>query len=105
MPLVDRIVQALEALGGSASYAEAHHLRPLGGRQRGTDNAGNILIVCPNHHVEFDYGAIAVHPVEGTVVRLDSHNSLIGKPVVFTPPHKINELNLAYHIDNVFQVD
>ena len=84
-------------------YAEAHHLRPLGGIHRGTDDAGNILIVCPNHHVEFDYGAIAVHPIEMTVVHIDLQYSLIGKPVLFHPLHRINELNLAYHIDNVFK--
>jgi hypothetical protein len=86
-------------------YAEAHHLRPLGGIHRGTDDAGNILIVCPNHHVEFDYGAIAVHPVEMTIVHIDPRYSLTGKPVLFHQLHKINELNLAYHIDNVFQGD
>lgn len=86
-----------------SQYAEAHHLRPLGGAHRGPDDAGNILIVCPNHHVEFDYGAIAVHPVEMTVIHIDSNYSLTGKPVLFHPLHKINELNLAYHIDNVFQ--
>lgn len=86
-------------------YVEAHHLRPLGGIHRGTDDAGNILIVCPNHHVEFDYGAIAVHPVEMTVVHIDPHYNLTGKPILFHPLHKINELNLAYHIDNVFHGD
>jgi hypothetical protein len=84
-------------------YAEAHHLRPLGGIHRGTDDANNILIVCPNHHVEFDYGAIAIHPVEMTVLHIDPYYSLIGKPVLFHLLHKINELNLGYHIDNVFQ--
>lgn len=83
-------------------YAEAHHLRPLGGIHRGTDDAGNILVVCPNHHVEFDYGAIAIHPVEMTVVHIEPSNNLIGKTVLFHPLHKINELNLAYHIDNVY---
>ena len=86
-----------------SQYAEAHHLRPLGGVHRGTDDPGNILIVCPNHHVEFDYGAIAVHPVEMTVIYIDLNYSLTGKPVLFHPLHKINELNLAYHLDNVFQ--
>lgn len=84
-------------------YAEAHHLRPLGGTHKGTDDPGNILVVCPNHHVEFDYGSIAIHPVEMTVVHIDPRYSLIGKTVQFHALHKINELNLAYHIDEVFQ--
>ena len=54
-------------------YAEAHHLRPLGGKHRGPDEAGNILIVCPNHHVEFDFGAIAVVPTEMTIMHVEAN--------------------------------
>lgn len=37
-------------------YAEAHHIRPLGTPHDGPDVPGNILCLCPNHHVEMDYG-------------------------------------------------
>ena len=37
-------------------YAEAHHIRPLGAPHDGPDVEGNILCLCPNHHVELDYG-------------------------------------------------
>jgi len=39
-------------------YAEAHHIKPLGGEHKGPDVAGNILCLCPNHHAECDYGTI-----------------------------------------------
>ena len=39
-------------------YAEAHHIKPLGNPHNGPDVRGNILCVCPNHHVLLDYGAI-----------------------------------------------
>jgi hypothetical protein len=39
-------------------YAEAHHIQPLGSPHDGPDVAGNIIILCPNHHVMCDYGAI-----------------------------------------------
>lgn len=84
-------------------YSEAHHLRPLGGAHKGTDEAGNILIVCPNHHVEFDFGAIAIHPIEMTVVHIEKNYRFTGKAISFHRLHKIESLNLAYHIDNVFQ--
>jgi hypothetical protein len=41
-------------------YAEAHHIRPLGKPHNGPDTASNIIVLCPNHHVMCDYGAIKV---------------------------------------------
>lgn len=46
------------------SYAEAHHIRPLGSPHEGPDIAENILCLCPNHHVMLDYGAIPINAVE-----------------------------------------
>jgi hypothetical protein len=42
----------------SGYYCEAHHLKPLGIPHNGPDIKDNIIIVCPNHHVLFDFGAI-----------------------------------------------
>lgn len=39
-------------------YAEAHHIRPLGGEHRGPDTKENLICVCPNHHAQLDYFAI-----------------------------------------------
>ncbi|REJ70128.1 MAG: hypothetical protein DWQ31_02625 [Planctomycetota bacterium] len=50
-------VQLLDRL-----YAEAHHIRPLGRPHSGRDVEGNILVVCPNHHVMLDRGAIEIDP-------------------------------------------
>lgn len=51
-------------------YAEAHHVKPLGRPHNGPDVAANIIILCPNHHVMLDYGALPlevkklkIHPV------------------------------------------
>ena len=40
-------------------YAEAAHIRALGRPHDGPDSLDNLLCLCPNHHVLFDYGAIA----------------------------------------------
>lgn len=42
-------------LRDGSPYAEAHHIRPLGAPHNGQDVEGNILCLCPNHHVEMDY--------------------------------------------------
>lgn len=44
-------------LANGATYAEAHHIRPIGSPHNGPDTAGNILVLCPNDHVLCDYGA------------------------------------------------
>jgi hypothetical protein len=47
----------------SGFYCEAHHLKPLGKPHSGPDTKSNIIIVCPNHHVLLDYGAVKVDTV------------------------------------------
>lgn len=49
--------EALE-LGKEIYYSEAHHIKPLGEPHNGPDLAENIIILCPNHHVLCDYGAM-----------------------------------------------
>lgn len=51
-------------LKNSDAYAEAHHVQPLGSPHNGPDVAENILCVCPNHHVQLDYGAIKINKSE-----------------------------------------
>ena len=62
------------------SYCEAHHIRPLGAPHGGLDEESNLVIVCPNHHVLLDYGAIPF-PKDSLVSSL----------------HKINQANIDYH--------
>jgi hypothetical protein len=45
-------------LPGGLRYSEAHHIRPLGRPHDGPDVAGNILVLCPKHHVMLDYRCI-----------------------------------------------
>jgi|TARA_B100000315_G_scaffold181369_1_gene170245 predicted restriction endonuclease len=71
----------------SGFYCEAHHLRPLGRPHKGPDHERNIVIVCPNHHVLLDYGAI----------KLDSN-------VLFVLRHEISQDFIEYHNNNIFRV-
>ncbi len=41
-------------------YAEAAHIKPLGAPHNGPDVEGNILCLCPNHHVMFDNGGFMI---------------------------------------------
>ena len=76
----------LEGLAGP--YAEAAHIRPLGAPHNGPDSRDNILCLCPNHHVLFDHGGVAI----------DEDLSLIrseGRLEVH-PQHRISEEHLRY---------
>jgi hypothetical protein len=51
-------------------YAEAHHLKPLGGEHKGPDVRGNLMCLCPNHHALFDYFSI---PLDRARLKLNRH--------------------------------
>ncbi|WP_123070258.1 HNH endonuclease [Massilia aurea] len=49
------------SLRNGERYAEAHHIQPLGAPHNGPDRFENIVCLCPNHHVEFDYGVCEIN--------------------------------------------
>lgn len=62
-------------------YSEAHHIKPLGAPHIGDDVAGNVLVLCPKHHVMCDYFAIHLNLTD---LRLH-------------PDHSVNAEYLHYH--------
>jgi len=74
-------------LYGGELYSEAHHIQPLGAPHNGPDVMGNILCVCPNHHVQLDYGAIELNIVELTIV----------------PEHKLGDEYIHYHNLHIYK--
>ena len=44
----------------AGAYAEGAHIKALGTPHNGPDSKSNLLCLCPNHHVLFDDGAIAI---------------------------------------------
>jgi len=69
------------------SYAEAHHVRPLGGDHLGEDVASNVLCLCPNHHAECDLG---VRPLAlATLTRVWGHEPL--------------QANVDYHNQKIYR--
>lgn len=81
----------------SGPYAEAAHIRPLGSPHKGPDTPDNILCLCPNCHVLFDYGSISV----------DYEMRLIGELEGSLRIHKRHDLNkshLEYHRERFFKV-
>jgi len=75
------------SLGGGIAYSEAHHIQPLGNPHHGPDDADNILVLCPIHHVLLDYGAIPLKLSELRTVR----------------GHTIGRQYIQWHNQNVFK--
>ena len=80
-------------------YSEGHHLQKLGGLHRGPDINENVIILCPNHHTEFDYGIIAIN--NGIIQHIDPQNPFHGKPVAYTRSD-LSEKYLKYHLKHIF---
>jgi hypothetical protein len=51
------------------NYVEVAHVQPV--KQGGQSILGNLIVLCPNHHKEFDYGNLEL--------RSDSNDELSGK--------------------------
>ncbi|GAB2581675.1 hypothetical protein Aab01nite_58800 [Paractinoplanes abujensis] len=79
-------------------YAEAAHIRGLGKPHHGPDLVGNILCLCPNHHVMFDNGAIYID--HSWTVRYSSNDEKIGD-LRRMPSHSIDVTYLDYHRKHV----
>ncbi|WP_206784356.1 YDG/SRA domain-containing protein [Amycolatopsis sp. MtRt-6] len=73
-------------------YAEGAHIRALSGGHDGPDEPDNMLCLCPNCHVLFDYGALIVEK-DYSVFR---NGQLIGK-LRTNPKHPIRDEHLEYH--------
>lgn len=77
-------------------YAEAHHLKPLAQVHDGPDTKENIIILCPNHHVEFDYSVMAIDPKDScTILHKQENNPYLGRKIEFK--HKIGKEFIKYH--------
>jgi putative restriction endonuclease len=73
-------------------YAEAAHIRPLGAPHDGPDVAENVLCLCPNHHVMFDYGAFTLGD--------DLRASDTGAELRVVRGHAVDLQFLRYHRDH-----
>jgi putative restriction endonuclease len=77
-------------------YAEAAHIRGLGKPHNGPDVPGNILCLCPNHHVLFDVGAIYID--EDYIIRESGSDKELGT-LRTIHEHEIDPKQLKYHRD------
>jgi len=85
----------------NAFYSEAAHIKPLGLPHNGPDTKNNMILLCPEHHLQFDRGILRLRPSKGSLV-IDSR--IIGDPnhgraVVLKDPHVLDPAMVSWHFD------
>ena len=70
-------------------YAEAAHIQPLGAPHNGPDMLSNVLCLCANHHVLFDWLAFTIND-DFTLAGMDGL-------LVKHPDHDIDVQRLQFH--------
>lgn len=85
----------IQLVGSAGPYAEAAHIRPLGRPHNGPDSEDNILCLCPNHHVLFDYGGFTIAE-DFTLLGLE------GKLTVHQT-HKLSNYHITYHRNHYYR--
>ena len=74
-------------------YSEVHHIHPL--KDGGDDDFDNMLVLCPTHHVEFDYKIIGINGDKKTII--DKNGNKIGI-LTIDNEHKLNDKNIQFHL-------
>ena len=84
-------------VGETHYYSEAAHIKGLGEPHNGPDKVSNMLVLCPNHHLQFDRGVLRLERA-GSEYKISSqanNHPLNGKKV--TLKHALAEDCVKYH--------
>ena len=81
-------------------YSEGHHLQKLNPQHLGPDIKENIIILCPTHHAEFDFGAIGINS-DYRIVHIDPNNEFNGAQLAYSRKD-LGEIYLHYHMKKIF---
>lgn len=80
-------------------YSEAAHIKGLGEPHNGPDKSSNMLVLCPNHHLQFDRGILRLQKF-GAAYRINSKTA--GDPLqdrTVNLLHSIDDDCVKYHYD------
>lgn len=80
-------------------YSEAAHIRGLGKPNDGPDKVSNLLVLCPNHHLQFDRGVLRLQKVgKNYLMRSKAPGDpLDGKAI--TVKHALDDECVKHHFD------
>ena len=88
-------------LPNGKEYSEGHHLKKLGGSHKGPDTEDNVIILCPFHHAEFDYGAIGIDPKSKRIIHIDPKDLFNNRALAYERKNLSTEY-LKYHFKKIY---
>lgn len=77
-------------------YSEAHHIWPL--HDGGDDDFSNMIVLCPTHHAEFDYGVICIDE-SGTGILNQSSQKIAN--LFVKESHTISSKNIKHNMSRM----
>lgn len=83
-------LQYLTKNNRTSSYSEVHHYNPL--KNESDDDWDNMIVLCPNHHAEFDFRVKFIHRDGITII--DKNGKEIGETIKFRKNHKLDMKNI-----------
>lgn len=78
------------------AYSEAHHVRPYNKVHKGDDTIGNMIVLCPNCHSQFDNLYYAIHPNTKLVHCINEDDRFHLARMEFIGEHELEEKYLTY---------
>jgi hypothetical protein len=82
-------------------YSEAAHIRPLGRPHNGPDVKSNMMLLCPEHHLQFDRGILRLRHANGKyqIVSRVPADPLDGVEITLSAPHELDAGHTDWHFD------
>ncbi len=74
-----------------------------GAPHNGPDRVSNMLSICPNHHRQFDRGAISVDPKTRSILAPHGSTPKVSAQLHIHPNHKVSSAELDYHQTEIFK--
>lgn len=87
-------------VGDGLYYSEAAHIKPLGAPHHGPDKSANIIVLCPNHHLQFDYGVVRLQ--RDSSGNLNVCSKISGDPLngrTVAAKHALDDNCIRWHFD------
>lgn len=80
-------------------YSEAAHIKPVGVPHDGPDRKGNMLVLCPEHHLQFDRGVVGMWrgPAGYFVVSKIPGDPVHGRHIALHAPHVLEHEHVEWH--------